>query len=193
MRQAVCERGVGTGRKPARKRVNAHGQSALQRLRSAYFAQAAESAARYGVSFERVVMHLWQARRLDPRFSLRHVAHVDDLVHAVACVDGDGLAWSDLMERYERALIRRSRGGPGEIDAIIAVRRMLADLRRCHSEMERSAFPSLQHYTGAQELRTWLAQRAAAAAVLTNPASRQSAQRRWDAGCLGPSVIETGT
>jgi hypothetical protein len=140
------------------------------RLRSAYFAQAADSAARYGVNFDEVVQHLWHARRHHPRLLLRSVRYVDDLVHAIACHNDAGLAWADLFERYERGLIRRCRAASSEVDAVLIVRRLLADLRRSGESSlaaisqrlnDRSiAVPaSLHTYTGAKPLRLWLHER----------------------------------
>lgn len=140
----------------------------MARLRSEYFASAAETAVRYGVTFDRVVAHLWRARSLNRQFSLRMVAHLEDLVHAVACVDDVGLAWAELADRYERALIRRCRHGVAEIDATIAVRRMLADLRRRNSSPQALRFPTLHGYAGMQPLRVWLGERALGAAAWTS-------------------------
>jgi hypothetical protein len=167
----------------------------VQRLRSTYFSQASEAAARYGVSFDRLVVHLWRARNLHRHFSLRNIAHIEDLVHAVACVDGSGLAWADLCERYERALVRRSRGSDAEIDTTIAVRRMLADLRRrtLQATDEHEILPSLRSYLGVQELRVWLAQRAAGAAVWSRATERRRREGLLTAPVVETSMLEAGT
>ena len=94
-----------------RRRISAlpH-RSAVTKLRFAFFALASDAAVRYGVRFERVLHHLWEGRRFNRRFLVRSIMHMDELVHAVACVDNIGLAWADLAENYERALVRRCRG-----------------------------------------------------------------------------------
>lgn len=136
---------------------------AVERLRCAYFAQAGELAARYRVRFERVLQHLWNARRINPRLLLRFVLHVDDLVHAIACVDNVGLAWADLSERYELTLIRRCRHGHDEIEATLLVRRLLADLRRRNQAQCSIHAPALCCYAGTRPLRNWLSDRLSAA------------------------------
>jgi hypothetical protein len=128
-------------------------------LRLAFFAQAGELAGRYHVRFERVIEHLWQARRCNRRLLLRGVTNVDDLVHAIACIDDVGLAWSDLAERYEPTLIRRCRTGQEDIEATVFVRRLLADLRRRSREPFVANLPSLCGYAGTRPLRSWLSDR----------------------------------
>jgi len=138
-------------------------RSAVARLRLAFFAQAGEVANRYHVRFERVLEHLWQSRRTNRRLLLRSVGCVDDLVHAIACVDEVGLAWADLSERYERALIRRCRCSQDEIEATIFVRQLFADLRKRNREDCVAHHPSLRCYAGTRPLRSWLADRLSAA------------------------------
>ena len=135
----------------------------MARLRRAYFAQAGENAARYRVTFDRIIVHLWQARSTNRRTMLRSVSCLDDLIHAIACVDEVGLAWADLAERYERALIRRCRGHQDEIESTILVRRLFADLRRRNREACSMFAPSLRGYMGDKPLRIWLADRLNAA------------------------------
>jgi hypothetical protein len=156
------------------RRSNTRRQSAMTRLRSEYFASAADVAARYGVTFDRLIAHLWHARSFNAHFFLAGVTHLDDLVHAVACVDEVGLAWAELADRYERALVRRCRNGAAEIDATIAVRRMLADLRRHNTRWDAQRFPTLHGYAGVQPLRVWLGERALGSAAWT------TAKRRTD-------------
>ena len=132
---------------------------ALDRLRCAYFAQAGETASRYGISFERVIRHLWQARRSNRRFTLQNIAHVDDLLHAIACADDVALAWTDLAERYERTLVRKCRANFDEMEATVFVRRVLADLRHRSVLEHDERLPSLHTYLGTRPLRLWLADR----------------------------------
>lgn len=138
-------------------------RSAIANLRCAYFSQAGDSAARYHISFDRILTHLWDARQVNRRLLLRSVACIDDLVHAVACVDDNGLAWADLAERYERALIRRCRNHQDEIGSMMLVRRMYADLRRRSRETCSLHTPTLRSYAGTKPLRNWLADRLSAA------------------------------
>ena len=134
--------------------------SAVLALRWAYFAHARESAGRYGIAFDRVVLHLWHARRLRRRVLLRAIANIDDLVHAVACVDEVGSAWADLVDRYEAGLIRSSRAVLTGPDAIVFVRRLIAELRRRNTDSPGQALPSLRSYLGTRPLRRWLTDRA---------------------------------
>jgi hypothetical protein len=134
-------------------------RKAMTAMRRAYFAHAAESAARYHISFDRIVQHLWEARRRHPRYRLRATTAVDDLVHAVACIEGEGLAWADLAARFERPLIRRCRESQDEISATILVRRMLVDLRKSSCGHGSLLLPSLRAYVGDRPLQQWLQER----------------------------------
>ncbi len=130
------------------------------RLREAYFAEARCSASRYGLSFERLLVHLWEARRLRRRVLIGSIVYVDDLVHAVACVDDVALAWTDLAERYEAAMIHACRRSLDEPDAVIFVRRLLGDLRRRNRGCGDRGLPSLRGYMAARPLKRWLTDRA---------------------------------
>ncbi len=142
--------GAGQGVEPMRG-----GAAAVSVLRRAYFAHAAEAAIRYDVAFERLLQHLRAARQHRPHLSLYAVAHVDDLVHAVACVDGLDLAWWDLVERHERALVRACRRWLEETDAVLVVRRLLSRLRRGDDDR----VPSLHSFDGTTSMRRWLGDR----------------------------------
>jgi len=128
-------------------------------LRRAYFAHAAESAARYHVSFDRIVKHVWKARQRNPQYRLRMTNAMDDLVHTIACIDGVGLAWADLAARFERPLIRRCRESHDEISATILVRRMFVDLRKANCGHGSLLLPSLRGYLGDRPLQHWLQER----------------------------------
>ena len=143
----VVVRGRRSRRGPAPRRRG------IARLRSAYFAHAGELAARYGVTFDRVIAHLWQSRHRHPRFFLRAVMCLDDLVQALACLDGCGLAWSDLQERHERTLVRRCREGRDETETTVIVRRFIAELRRTAL----NGRCTMLEYLGTRPLRNWLA------------------------------------
>lgn len=130
----------------------------VNELRKVYFASAGDLATRYGVTFDRVVAHLWRARPLVPGLCLRSIRHVSDLVHAIACVDAASIAWIDLTERNESLLVRACRDRLSETDAIIFVRQLVADLKRQDAPPTRHV-PSLQHYVGVTPLRNWLRDR----------------------------------
>jgi hypothetical protein len=124
-------------------------------LRRSYFAQAGDTAMRYGIPFDRVLDHLVLLQAEHPENSIPVVRYLEDLIHAVACVDGLDLAWRDLAERHERALIRACRHWLEATDAIVFVRRLLAGLRR---DQEPGA-PPLRRYDGSCSLRRWLGDR----------------------------------
>jgi hypothetical protein len=102
-----------------------------------------------------VILHLWQARwhQRQPLL-LRHIAHLDDLVMAVACCGDCGRAWADLIETNERTLVRRCRDCRDELEATVLVRRFFANLRR-DALTGRCA---LRDYAGTRPLRTWMAE-----------------------------------
>ena len=135
-----------------RRRPSGAPRRAMSRLRIAYFAQAWDSGIRYGIGFDEVVAHLWNVRKRRGRLRLETVRHLDDLVHAIACTNGAGAAWSDLVDLYEGLLVRRCAQRVDEMDSILAVRRLFADLRR-------DAATSLGVYCGDRPLRAWLADR----------------------------------
>ncbi|MHC4220520.1 MAG: hypothetical protein ACYSU7_18940 [Planctomycetota bacterium] len=124
-------------------------------LRRAYFAQAGEIAMRYGVRFERVLDHLVVVRPGHFQHAIPVVRYLDDLIHAVACLDGVDLAWRDLSERHERALIRACRHWLDATDAIVFVRRLLAGLR---GDQEPD-LQTLRSFDGSCSLRRWLGDR----------------------------------
>lgn len=132
----------------------------LCRLREAYFAEARCSAARYGLSFDRLLVHLWEARRLRRRVRIGSIVYVDDLVHAVACVNEVALAWADLAQRYEAALIHACRRSLEEPDAVIVVRRLFGDLRSRNRDWGDRGLPSLRGYMATRPLKRWLTDRA---------------------------------
>jgi hypothetical protein len=149
-------------------------QHSIRTLRSAFFAHAGESAGRYGVRFERLLLHLWHGRQFNHRLLLRSVVYLDDLTHAIACLDDNGLAWADLADRYERSLIRRCRATLDEIGSTMIVRRLFADLRRVSVEHVQIAHEtSLAEYLGTRPLSRWLNDRLMAAR------SRAATHRQW--------------
>ena len=119
-----------------------------------YFAHAGDYAVRYGVGFDQVLAHVYAARTGRRRRALPRVRYIDDLVHAVACVDDVDLAWWDLTEQHERALMRVCRQWLEPTDAIVFVRRLFTALRRDDVDVR-----SLRAFDGTRTLRQWLGDR----------------------------------
>ncbi len=123
-------------------------------LRRAYFAQAGDIAVRYGVGFDEVIAHAYAARVNHPHCALPVIRNIEDLVHAVACVGDVDVAWWDLSEQYERALVRACRQWFDGTDAIVFVRRLFAALRRDDDDIQ-----SLRSFDGTRTMRRWLGDR----------------------------------
>jgi len=128
-------------------------------LHRAYFAEAGEAAARYGITFGQLIEHLHQARPSARRIAYDRVHYIADLVHAVACVEDVGVAWMDLSQMYEPWLVRVCRNRAQESDPIVLVRRLLRDLHRRNRAMSTPDQPSLRNYVGTYALRSWLTDR----------------------------------
>lgn len=106
-----------------------------------------------------------------PLHVTRLIAHLDDLVHVVACVRGSANAWHDLRESYEPALIHATSDRLDGVGAMIGVRRWFAALRMTtaggatnvtvHVPGLRNevVVPTLRDYRGYRPLRHWLAER----------------------------------
>ncbi len=123
-------------------------------LRRAYFAQAGDTATRYGVGFDDVMSHLRATRANHAHAALPAVRHIDDLVHAVACVGAVDLAWWDLTEQYEQSLVRACRQWLEATEAIVFVRRLFCGLRRDDDDIQ-----SLRGFDGTRTMRRWLGDR----------------------------------
>ncbi|MEE8154829.1 MAG: hypothetical protein V3T53_07680 [Phycisphaerales bacterium] len=129
---------------------------ATSKLRRAYFAHAGELAMRYGVTFDRVAQHVHRGWTREPALTVKSIRYAEDLVHAVACVDNVGLAWSDVADHHERMLIRACRDRLDETDAILVVRRLFVHLRRTSTDGPETRGMSLRGYLGTCSLRGWL-------------------------------------
>ena len=129
---------------------------ATSKLRRAYFAHAGELAMRYGVTFDRVAQHVHRGWNREPALIVKGIRYAQDLVHTVACVDGVGLAWSDIVDHHERMLTRACRDRLDETDAILVVRRLFVELRRTSTGEPEARGTSLREYLGACSLRGWL-------------------------------------
>ncbi len=129
-------------------------RSDVSELCRTYFASAGDYAVRYGVGFDQVLAHLSAGRASPRRRTLPRVRYIDDLVHAVACVGDIDLAWWDLTDQHERALIRVCRQWLEPTDAILVVRRLMTALRRDDDDVR-----SLRTFDGTHTLRHWLGDR----------------------------------
>ena len=167
-------------------------------LRVAYFAQAGEIALRYAVVFERVVRHIRQAEACHVHLRSLPIRYVDDVIHAVACVDGTDLAWRDLIEHHERPLVRTCRQRFDPTESLVLVRRLFATLRRDSSAPEPSHSPTLRSFDGSCSLRRWLRDRigecletpAGFSAEYEQAAGNRLSSVRWAQGISPGGVIE---
>ena len=151
---ATRRRAVGRGRRSGALRPR---ERSLVRLRRAYFAEAAATAARYAIGFDDLVVHLWRVRcRRCLPLDLRSIDHVENLAHAVACGLHRSAAWSDLVDRYEPWLVRRCAIRLGETRSILVVRRTFLTLR---VDGDAAGDGGLAAYAGERSLRAWLADR----------------------------------
>jgi hypothetical protein len=91
--------------------------------------------------------------------NLRHIRHLEDLIHVIACIEGINLAWVDLAEQYERALIRQCRGSHDEVAAVMLVRRLFIELRRTMRDDPAGTAPGFAGFSGQQPLGAWLCER----------------------------------
>ncbi len=156
MAQVRAQRRNSTGALRRRRRRETAWTDATSQLRRAYFAQAGELALRYGITFDRVAQHIHRGWNTEPALFVKGIRYAEDLVHAVACVDGVSLAWSDLSDHHERMLMRACRDQLDETEAILVVRRLFVELRRTTSSTTEARTTSLERYLGTCSLRGWL-------------------------------------
>ncbi len=178
---------------------NSHGCGrTTAELRVAYFAQAGEIALRYAVVFERVVHHIRQAEACHVHLRSLPIRYVDDVIHAVACVDGTDLAWRDLIEHHERPLIRTCRQRFDPTESLVLVRRLFATLRRDGGARKGFQTPTLQSFDGSCSLRRWLRDRIGECLEAPGGFCSENEQTawnrlsrvRWDQGISSGGVIE---
>ena len=129
--------------------------NALTQLRRAYFSRCSTYASRYHVSFEHILRHLWQARKSHSRIKLRRIGYLEDLVHAIGCINNISTAWSDLSEQNERMLVRQCLSHLKDSESIVFVRRYLTELRH-NNPMGHKSCPDLQGFIGDRPLHLWL-------------------------------------
>ena len=156
MAQVKTPRRKSTGARRRSRRQRSAWSEATSKLRRAYFAHAGELAMRYGVTFDRVAQHVHCGWNREPALIVTGIRYAQDLVHAVACVDNVGLAWSDVADHHERMLIRACRDRLDETDAILVVRRLFVELRRTSTGDPEARSTSLRSYLGTCSLRGWL-------------------------------------
>ena len=156
MAQVRAPRRKSNGARRRKRRTQSGWSDITSQLRRAYFAHAGELAMRYGITFDRVAQHVRRGWNREPALSIKGVRYAEDLVHAVACVEGVGLAWSDLVDHHERMLTRACRDRLDETDAILVVRRLFVQLRRESLGASEDRPGSLCEYLGTCSLRGWL-------------------------------------
>ncbi len=156
MAQVKTPQPKSNGARRRSRRQRSAWSDATSKLRRAYFAHAGELAMRYGVTFDRVAQHVHRGWKREPALIAKGIRYAQDLVHAVACVDNVGLAWSDVADHHERMLIRACRDRLDETDAILVVRRMFVELRRASTGEPHARGMSLRGYLGTCSLRGWL-------------------------------------
>ena len=153
-------------------------------MRRRFFAEARETASRYGVAFDRVMQHMddltadRSSSSSSSSPSLSSARHLADLSLVVACVDGTTDAWLDLALLHERGLTRRLASLIGEHDALVLTRRWLVDLRRRTND---GLAGGLGEYHGEQSLRHWLGRRLVGHVRLDRIATDQDGRsiRHW--------------
>ena len=183
MAQVRAPRRKSNGARRRRRRPQSGWSDITSQLRRAYFAHAGELALRYGVTFDRVAQHVRRGWNSEPALSIKGVRYVEDLVHAVACVEGVGLAWSDLVDYHERTLTRVCRERLDETNAILVVRRLFVQLQQDSIGKSETPSRSLCEYLGTTSLRGWLCRRltdAMAEAVATRPGQPTTTMRFRD-------------
>lgn len=158
MAQVKTPQPKSNGARRRSRRQRSAWSEATSKLRRAYFAHAGELAMRYGITFDRVAQHVHRGWNREPALIVKGIRYARDLVHAVACVDGVGLAWSDVADHHERMLIRACRDRLDETDAILVVRRLFVELRRTSTGEPHARGMSLRGYLGTCSLRGWLCQ-----------------------------------
>lgn len=156
MAQVRAPRRKSNGARRRKRRTQSGWSDITSQLRRAYFAHAGELAIRYGITFDRVAQHVRRGWNHEPALSIKGVRYAEDLVHAVACVDDVGLAWSDLVDHHERMLTRACRDRLDETNAILVVRRLFVQLRRQSIGASEDRSGSLCEYLGTCSLRGWL-------------------------------------
>lgn len=143
---------------------------------------AAVDAGRHHVSADEVIAHLIQAGlAITPR-SQRVLAHLPDVILAIACARGDATAWNDLINAHAWCLDRACTEQLGPNEGLTFARRFWRDLKSSTlgtvvvTRRPRASATRLQQYSGVRPIRLWLADRLLGAAASTAPKSMQAAR-----------------
>lgn len=163
----------------------------------------AEPAARFRVSVDELVAHLRMAGISQAPRPSRVLAHLPDVILAVACVRGDAAAWTHLLNSHAWCLDRACAEQLGASVGLAFARRFWADLRettmRGHSGPCDAARPRtrLQSYLGLRPLRLWLADRMLGGATVNASAPAASPRPRsldshTESRTLRHPVVEVG-
>ena len=143
---------------PTAHRCTGRRTHGVNRLRRRYFAEAAGTAGRHGVTFNDLLNHLWATRRSDDPVHLDAVRHLDQLTLAVACRRGEAAAWQELAEDFEPWMTERLRRATDDVSAQLRIRRFLHALRGPDASEAPTDIPhAMDRYRGYQPLRVWLA------------------------------------
>ena len=143
-------------------------------IREAYFAIASWVAIRYDVKIDEVIEHLRRAGVHSAARPGSAVHYVEDIVLAVAGCNGNAQAWTDAAQIFDLTLVRACSLRLPEQDAVVYVRRFLADLER--ETLDQEIIPTrpedstyddepaegdggLRAYAGLRPLRVWLTDR----------------------------------
>ncbi len=145
------------------------GVDAADLLRRAFFRDAAESAARYGVSVHDVFEHCATAFDLElldtPMLRLgaaeRIAGNLEDVLLVIACIRQAPHAWHDLEEEMRPMLARMCELRVDEIESMLQASRFLRAVRYQTLGLDPEAevddgTPRLQDFTGLQPLRSYL-------------------------------------
>ncbi len=147
-------------------------------LQRAYFAQLSRSPriAKLGVPFDLVEERLAQAHRAArKRWPVRDpgALKLADAALVCACVHNAHAAWTLLIHQHEHALIASAMWSLNEEQAILLVRRLLAELRE-HAATPRNRAMGLRAYRADRPLRDWLLERVAGRVALLTPTGARS-------------------
>lgn len=170
------------------RRLTAMGPEELESsIREAYFAIASWVALRYDVQIDDVIGHLQRAGVHNATRPAAAVQYVEDVVLAVAACQGNRQAWLDAAQIFDLTLVRACTLRLPEQDAVMYVRRFLADLEvetldpsGCTAALDGDGFEDEPHegdgglraYAGLRPLRVWLTDRLLARLEREVPAMR---------------------
>ena len=145
------------------------GLEAADLLRRTFFCEAADAAARYGLTVDDVLDHCAEAFDLElldtavlrMAAAERIAGNLEDVLLAIACIRRDPRAWQDLDEDLGPMLARMCELRVDEIESMLQASRFLRAVRHRTLELDPDAesddgTPRLQDFTGLQPLRSYL-------------------------------------